>query len=92
MEAVHVAQYESDPSDEEIQDENNGMNRSQKRKRTIHWITEGVFDNAVEAKASGCEGEDWYTLTLILSPSSAHPHPHTAIDQLFWKITYVSTW
>jgi hypothetical protein len=54
MEAVQVAQYVSDPSDEEIQDDNNGINRSQKqkRRRIKHWIKERVFDNAAEAEAS----------------------------------------
>ena len=57
MEAVHVANYETNPSDEKIQDKNNGINRSQKRKRrrTKHWIKECVFDNAAEAREPGCD-------------------------------------
>ena len=56
MEAVHVANYETNPSDEKIQDKNNGINRSQKRKRrTKHWIKECVFDNAAEAGEPGCD-------------------------------------
>ncbi len=51
---MQVAQYVSDSSDEEIQDENTGIYRSQKqkRKRTKHWIKEGVSDNAAETEAS----------------------------------------
>jgi len=51
MDVLHVDQYESDSSDEEILQEKDGINVNRKR-RTKHWIKDGVFDNATEAEAS----------------------------------------
>ena len=75
---MYAAQYERYPSDEQIQDETNGINRSLKRKRqrTKVWIKESVFDNAAEVKASGCEGEDWNTLTLTTQLPSLWKKSH----------------
>ncbi|CAF1533506.1 unnamed protein product [Rotaria sordida] len=56
MEVVQVAQYESDISDKEVVEENNGINGNEripkKKKLKKCWIKEGTFDNAGEAEAS----------------------------------------
>ncbi|CAF1023430.1 unnamed protein product [Rotaria sordida] len=65
MEAIQVAQYESDASDEEIVGENydtNGNERSSKKRKPKCWVNENTFDNAGEAEASiGNERSKHYT-------------------------------
>ncbi|CAF3879166.1 unnamed protein product [Rotaria sordida] len=54
MEVIQVAQYDSDLSDEVVE-ENNDLNRNKKvkkKKRSKYWINEATFDNAEEAEAS----------------------------------------
>ncbi|CAF1299447.1 unnamed protein product [Rotaria sordida] len=51
---VQVAQYESDLSDEVVE-ENNDLNQNKKvkkKKRSKHWVKEATFDNAEEAEES----------------------------------------
>ncbi|CAF1431807.1 unnamed protein product [Rotaria magnacalcarata] len=56
MEVVQVAQYENDKSDEELVEENDGINGNErvpkKEKLKKCWIKENTFDNAGEAEAS----------------------------------------
>ncbi|CAF4737801.1 unnamed protein product [Rotaria sp. Silwood2] len=54
MEVVQVAQYESDLSDEVVE-ENNDLNQNKnvkKKRRSKHWVKEATFDNAEEAEES----------------------------------------
>ncbi|CAF3559016.1 unnamed protein product [Rotaria socialis] len=64
MEVIEVAQCESDKSDEEVAEENDGINGNKripkKKKLAKCWIKESTFDNAGEAEASiidKCLGE-----------------------------------
>ncbi|CAF1030694.1 unnamed protein product [Didymodactylos carnosus] len=55
MEAMEVAQYESDISDEEMSEEQcakNGNKRHRIKKKNKFWIKETTFNNAGEAEAS----------------------------------------
>ncbi|CAF3368236.1 unnamed protein product [Rotaria socialis] len=76
MEVIEVAQCESDKSDEEVAEENDGINGNKrvpkKKKLARCWIKESTFDNAGEAESS------------IKHKWSKHYTNHTEKERMFY--------